>query len=83
MSDIPSQQYFYACDGSIIRSLEELFLELQHMPEHVFSHHVNEERNDFHSWINDVFGNYKLAQNLKDARTKDDVLRHVFVSLFR
>lgn len=81
--EIQSENYFYACDGTVMTSLEDLFEQLQEMPEHVFFHHVNNEKNDFHNWIKDVIGNHVLAKNLKNSKDADDMLRHVFVSLFR
>lgn len=81
--ELTADKYFYACDGSIIRSKEELFLELQNMPNTVFASHVNSDKNDFYNWIKDVFQDHYLAKNIKDAQCKDDILRHVFVSLFR
>ena len=79
---INPEHYFYTCDGTIIRNIEELFQSLQDMPDHVFNHHVNSERNDFHNWIKDVHENHGLAKNVKKAKNQDDMLKHVFVSLF-
>ncbi len=77
------KKYFYAKDGTIIKDYEDLFQELQDMPEHVFRHHVNDEKNDFYHWIKDVFGDRGLARRIKHADEKEEILKHVFVSLFR
>ncbi len=81
--DIHPDKYFYARDGTVIKNINHLFEELQHMPDEVFEYHVNDEKNDLYHWIKDVFGEYKLAQNVKDARSREEVIKHVFVSLFR
>ncbi len=80
---VPPEKYFYVCDGAVLRSIEDLFEYLQEMPENVFRHHVNEHRNDFHNWVRDVFQDHELALNLKNCSDKDEMLKHVFVGLFR
>ena len=43
------------------------------MPEWVFAHHVNSEKNDFATWINDVFGERWLAAKVRSAKTKAEM----------
>ena len=47
-----------------------------------FSEHVNDDKNDFYNWVKDVFENHRLAMNIKYVKEKDEVLKHVFMSLF-
>ena len=79
---ITPDKYFYAQNGSVIKSVEELFEALQDMPYHTFKSHVTDDKNDFYNWIRDVFGNHNLAINLKKCKERDEMLKHVFVSLF-
>lgn len=77
------EKHFYLHEGGSLSSLEELFTELQTMEDHVFSHHVNEERNDFATWVRDVMDERKLAKNIELTKNQDDLCRLLFMSLFR
>ena len=44
-----------------------------------FNFHVNSEKNDFSSWIYDVIGDIKLAEDIrdvKDAKTAGKIVRN-------
>ena len=69
--NIPSEKFFYACDGSVIRHLGELPAALRGMSSETFDFHVNEERNDFHSWVLDIFNHSGLARNIKNSKSKE------------
>lgn len=77
------EQHFYLLDGGRLASLEELFAELQTMDDNVFRHHVNEERNDFAAWVRDVMGDRPLARNIALANERDQLLKTLFINLFR
>ena len=62
------QKYFFLHEGGELKSLEELYIELQTMEPRVFEHHVNEERNDFANWIRDVMDDRYLAHNSRPLR---------------
>ncbi len=74
---------FFLHGGGTLSSLDELFTELQTMEPHVYNHHVNEERNDFATWVRDVFGDHFLAKNIELAQEKDQLLKLLFMNLFR
>ncbi len=78
--DIPSHQYFYAEDGTVITGLEDLYEKVEHLDEDAFRRH--QERGDFRRWIQDVFGEHILARNIDDAETRQELMRYVFVRLF-
>ncbi len=63
------EKRFWVCDGRVLKNLRELADVLEKMPKDVFNHHVTKERNDFAIWVNDVFGDKKLAGGLKKAKT--------------
>lgn len=77
------EKYFYLHGGGALKSLEELFVELQTMEPHVYAHHVTEERNDFANWVRDVMGDRFLARNIELHREKDQLLKLLFINLFR
>lgn len=45
------------------------------MSDEIFHHHVNNEKNDFSSWIRDVIGDQKLANDLLSSRNKESAVK--------
>ncbi len=76
-------QYFYLHGGGSLRSIEELFAELQTMDQTTFRHHVNQQRNDFASWVRDVMDDRFLAKNIELTQDRDQMLKLLFMNLFR
>jgi predicted transcriptional regulator len=78
---IKPEYYFLMIDGSTLKSLHELADALHHMSDDVFYYHVTSERNDFSSWVRDVFSEKNLAEELALVRNKLEsqvaVLRHL------
>jgi hypothetical protein len=77
LAEVPSEKVFNLKDGGKIRSISELYSMLQGMDESVFSHHVNSEKNDFGNWIRDVHKDYRLADSLFSAKTRDEAISAV------
>ncbi len=67
----PQEKQFVTLDGRQIASILELAHELDSMADHVFYHHVTQDRNDFANWIHDVFEQKELAQELATHKSKD------------
>ena len=71
---------FVLSDGKQLRSLVHLIDELENMPDDVFNHHVNEFKNDFSSWIRNVFKDEILADELQlvndRIETQRTLLKH-------
>lgn len=57
-------------EGNTISSIAELQKALVHMDDIAFAHHVNEHKNDFASWIKDVFKDETLANQMAKRKTK-------------
>jgi len=70
---IKPENYFFLKDGSAIKSLFELSKELDRMPEDVFRHHANDERNDFSNWVRDVIGDRWLADKMMHVKDKKNM----------
>jgi hypothetical protein len=70
--EAPKEKVFYLADGRKVKSLLELTEALENMSEDVFRHHVSAARNDFSNWINDVFKDKELAQDIKGVRDRAD-----------
>ncbi len=65
---------FYLNNGQVISSLKELPQVLSRIDDATFYYHVNEARNDFSNWVNDVFGQEKLAKKIAVLKTKKEMV---------
>lgn len=74
---IEPEKYFWACDGQILKNLKELAKSLEGMSNEVFGHHANKLKNDFADWVRDIFGDRKLATELKRAKTAKTAAKKV------
>jgi hypothetical protein len=72
---------FFVCDGSVYASLAELAKGLRKMNPDTYKYHANQEKNDFHNWIKDVFGNAKLAKQALTARDQKQLAKIVAAKL--
>jgi hypothetical protein len=70
LGEAPEEHHFVVSDGSKLGSVLELADALETMTEEVFSHHVNDMRNDFSAWIKDIFEDHNLADDIAKARNK-------------
>lgn len=70
LRNIDEPHTFYVNNGPVLTNIEQLPNVLKNMEDHQFNHHVNSERNDFSSWIKDVIGDSKLANQLSKVKTK-------------
>jgi hypothetical protein len=82
LSDIPQEKFFYANDGTVIKTLRELPDALRSMSPDTFAYHVNAEKNDFHCWVKDVFKHQSLARKIKNSQNKELMAKKVFTEMF-
>ena|SRR3989344_7450238 len=66
----PKEQHFILKDGKELKDLKELTESLHIMQDNLFFHHVNSSRNDFSNWINDVFDEKDLAEEMKKMHSR-------------
>lgn len=64
LGDCADHVQFYFCDGRRINSLAALLKALRKTKKDVYDYHVSESKNDFAHWINDIFGDSKLARDI-------------------
>jgi lactate dehydrogenase-like 2-hydroxyacid dehydrogenase len=64
---------FYFKNGVVVKSLDALTDALDDATEADFQHHVDDDRNDFATWINDVIGDSELARDVKQATTLEEL----------
>jgi len=69
--------YFYACNGDVLKSLEDLLNFLKNANEEKISTHLNEERNDFSNWIKDILKDKTLAKNFQKTLDKEKLIKAV------
>lgn len=72
-----AQHYFYLNNGKKLKNIAELMESLKHMDQDLFSFHVNEQHNDFASWIRDVFGEKELARRINQTRYPNSMLKSI------
>ena len=81
----PQEFKFYLRDGRELQSVYDLIDSLDTMSDDVFFHHVNPERNDFANWLEGVFEEKTLAEEMRQIRGKLDtqvkLLKHVIQKL--
>ena len=68
---IPEKHFFVLVTGEKLRNIKELADALEKIDENHYKHHVNEFKNDFANWIQDIFEEFDLAEKLKTAKNKE------------
>lgn len=68
------KKYFWLDNGTVIRNIYELSDALKAINDELFSKHVDENKNDFAKWINDVLKNEHLAHKLDNAKTRKEMI---------
>ncbi|MDD5087008.1 MAG: hypothetical protein PHV16_04615 [Candidatus Nanoarchaeia archaeon] len=75
LSDVDSNHVFWVCNGQVLKNIKQLPAAMKKMKKEVFEHHVNKEKNDFASWINDIVKDTKLAADLKKVKDKKGIIK--------
>ena len=73
MAKISTEQYFSLCTGVLVKDINELALTLDYLSDEEFSHHVNDEKNDFSTWVSEVFGKKDLAEEISQTTDRKDI----------
>lgn len=77
LGDVPEDKQFWCNDGRVLKNLRELETALKEMSDETFRYHVNEAKNDFSNWVNDVIGDEDLARDLRRSTVKSVALNKV------
>ena len=70
LGEAPEEHHFVVADGKKLKNIIELADALETMSEEIFRHHANEFRNDFSSWVKDVFYDHSLAEDISRAKSR-------------
>lgn len=77
LENVVEEKRFWCNDGVVLSNLEELNSALKKMSDETFAFHVNADKNDFVSWVYDVIGDVKLAQNLSSCNDKKEMAKKI------
>src|SRR3989338_10517519 len=77
LENVPPDNNFFVCNGHVLRNIRELCEELRAIDEGSYPYHVNQEKNDFSNWVNDILKDKKLADDLRMSIKKEDALEIV------
>jgi len=83
LGQAPQEQCFILQDGRKMRTVYHLIDELETMPNAIFKDHVNEFKNDFANWIDHVFHDKSLADEMREAETKMEMQLTLLKELVR
>lgn len=83
LGQAPQEQCFILQDGRKMRTVYHLIDELETMSDTVFKDHVNSFKNDFANWIDHVFHDKNLAEEMREAETRMDIQLTLLKELVR
>lgn len=75
--------HFTTKNGIDIHTIEELFEKLDTIDDKIFLEHVDKEKNDFASWVEFVIGDKFLSAAMRQAYTKQDLKKVLFMHLYK
>ena len=78
--NIPPESYFILHNGRAIKNLAEMENELRIADEQTFLYHIGRGKNDFAEWIKNIWGDEKLAEQIKPLKTRKEMIE--FLSIF-
>ncbi len=79
----PEKYNFYLHDGRKLKSVYELIDELETMSEETFRQYATDVENHFANWIEGVFGEKNLADELRHIRSRIDTQKAILKHLVR
>ena len=79
--DCRPEHCFWAHDGQILKNVGELPSALKRMKLGTYQHHVTVEKNDFATWVKDVFGDKLLAETMRKASSQHALVNILQINL--
>ncbi len=70
LEEAPEEFAFVLNDGRKLKSVQELTNSLETMSDDLFNYHVTDIKNDFANWIDDIFNESKLAEEMKKTKSR-------------
>ncbi len=72
LREVDANEAFIMKNGIKLYSLEDLTDALRIISDDIYNYHVTHERNDFATWVRDVFNDLTLAARLYAAKNRFD-----------
>lgn len=72
--NVKPEEYFYLHNGIVIKNLHDLIDILEIIDEDTLRFHFNEKKNDFSEWVRHVFKDNNLADKMKNAKAKMEMI---------
>jgi hypothetical protein len=79
----PEEYHFVLKDGKRLGTVLELIDALEIMPEDMYKHHVKDTKNDFSTWLRDVFDEKHLAEDLRYVHHRFEAQRILMKHIMR
>ena len=82
--DVPDNKAFFVCDGSTLKNIRQLEECFERIPDDMYTHHCNDQKNDFARWIHDVMGETKLADKLVHKNKNEarlEIVKHIIKNI--
>ncbi len=73
-AEASADQAFKVHQGPTVRTVGELADALDQAPKATFRHHISNERNDFATWIREVFEDQAAAAVVESARNPSEIV---------
>jgi len=73
--DVPPDKILHLHNDMLVVNPKSLYSEIEAMKETDFKFHVNENKNDFADWIRNAVNDEELADNLAQAKTKEEIMK--------
>lgn len=77
LSNTPAGKEFWVNNGPILRNIIELANAAKKLTPQQFMHHVNNAKNDFAKWADEVIHDSELAKKIRHVKTKDELAHAV------
>jgi len=79
----PEEKHFILHDGKKLGTIYELIDELETMEDGIFKHYVHPGVNHFANWIEDVFEERSLAENLRKVERRIEAQKTILSHLLK
>ena len=79
----PQQYQFQLKDGRVLESIYDLVDELETMTEKAFNEYVSDMENGFADWVDRVFDENTLAEEIRHMRNKFEMQRSLLKHLVK
>lgn len=77
VADVEPEKAFWLNDGRMLKNLKELAQALETIDAALWEFHVNQEKNDFANWVEDVFGQKQLGSALRKVKNPKTAAKRI------